>query len=213
MDGWLSSGLHYRDRILELEILIALCAYSLVSSLTPGPNNLMLMSSGANFGFKRTIPHMLGVSLGFTLMVTLVGLGLMQLFDLYPLSYDILKIFSVAYLLYLAYKIANSAAPEGQSNDNAKPFTFLQAAMFQWVNPKAWAMALTAISVYSPTRSVGSILFVAIVFGAINLPSITVWIYLGQQLSRLLHSQFRLKLFNYGMACLLVASLYPVIIE
>ena len=189
---------------------MALSAYSLVSSLTPGPNNLMLMSSGANFGFKRTVPHMLGVSLGFTLMVTLVGLGLMQLFDLYPLTYDLLKVFSVLYLLYLAYKIANSAAPKGKSRDETKPFTFLQAAIFQWVNPKAWAMALTAISVYSPTRSISSIVVVALIFGAINLPSITVWVYLGQQLSRILHSPIRLKVFNYSMAFLLVASLYPV---
>lgn len=195
---------------MNVEVFMALSAYSLVSSLTPGPNNLMLMSSGANFGFKRTVPHMLGVSLGFTLMVTLVGLGLMQLFDLYPLTYDLLKVFSVLYLLYLAYKIANSAAPKGKSRDETKPFTFLQAAIFQWVNPKAWAMALTAISVYSPTRSISSIVVVALIFGAINLPSITVWVYLGQQLSRILHSPIRLKVFNYSMAFLLVASLYPV---
>jgi len=197
---------------MNIEILTALAAFAFVSSITPGPNNLMLMSSGANFGFKLTIPHMLGVSLGFVFMVCLVGAGLIQIFDIYPISYQILKGFSVLYLVYLAYKIATSKPIQEQQDNNTKPFSFLQAAIFQWVNPKAWTMALTAISVYSPSKSMESILLVGVVFGAINLPSVGVWTVLGQQLKRFLTSDTKLRMFNITMALLLIASLYPMVI-
>jgi len=197
---------------MNIEILTALAAFAFVSSITPGPNNLMLMSSGANFGFKLTIPHMLGVSLGFVFMVCLVGAGLIQIFDIYPISYQILKGFSVLYLIYLAYKIATSKPIQDQQTNNTKPFSFLQAAIFQWVNPKAWTMALTAISVYSPSKSMESILLVGVVFGAINLPSVGVWTVLGQQLKKFLTSDTKLRMFNITMALLLIASLYPMVI-
>jgi len=197
---------------MNIEILTALATFAFVSSITPGPNNLMLMSSGANFGFKLTIPHMLGVSLGFVFMVCLVGAGLIQIFDIYPISYQILKVFSILYLVYLAYKIATSAPIQDQKTHNTKPFSFLQAAIFQWVNPKAWTMALTAISVYSPSKSMESILLVGAIFGAINLPSVGIWTVLGQQLKRLLTSDNKLKVFNFTMALLLIASLYPMVI-
>ena len=195
---------------MNYELLSALIIFSFVSSITPGPNNLMLMSSGANFGFKRTLPHMLGVALGFTLMVVLVGLGIIQLFDNYPLSYQILKVVSVAYLLYLAYKIAISASNFDSSDAKVVPMTFIQAVLFQWVNPKAWTMALTAISVYAPSKSVAAIVFVALIFGAVNLPCISSWTALGQKMQNFLTSNKRLRIFNFSMASLLVLSLYPV---
>ncbi|GGH36683.1 Threonine/homoserine/homoserine lactone efflux protein [Cribrihabitans marinus] len=184
--------------------------FAFVSSITPGPNNLMLLASGANFGFRRSIPHMLGIGLGFVFMVLMVGVGLIQIFDAYPLSYSVLKVGSVAYLLFLAWKIAN-AAPARGNTARGTPMTFLQAAAFQWVNPKAWAMALTAISAYAPGQTLAAIAAVAIVFGAINLPSVSTWTLLGQQMARLLTNPRRLALFNWTMALLLVASLYPVI--
>jgi len=196
---------------MTFDLLLALIAFAFVSSISPGPNNLMLMSSGANFGFKRTIPHMLGVGLGFTFMVILVGIGLMQLFTNYPVMYQILKYVSVAYLLYLAYKIATASKPNGSQTNRSNPITFLQAAAFQWVNPKAWTMALTAISVYSPSQQMESIAIVALVFGLVNLPSVSLWTVLGQQLSKILSSDLRLRAFNFTMAGLLLASLYPVI--
>jgi len=197
---------------MNYEIISALIIFSFVSSITPGPNNLMLMSSGVNFGFKRTLPHMFGVAAGFTLMVVLVGLGIMQVFDIYPLSYQILKVISVSYLFYLAYKIATSGAITATNAVKVAPMTFLQAALFQWVNPKAWTMALTAISVYAPSKSVSAIMFVALVFGMVNLPCISCWAILGQQMQRLLSSYRRLRIFNFSMALLLVLSLYPVIL-
>ncbi len=201
---------------MTVELFTGLALFSFVSSITPGPNNLMLMASGANFGFRRTLPHMLGVGLGFTAMVTLVGLGLVGLFEAYPLSYEVLKLVSVVYLVYLAWKIATSAAPAGtevSADTQGKPITFIQAVLFQWVNPKAWTMALTALTVYAPSQNFLSVLLVAVVFGGINLPCVSLWTLLGQQLQRLLTSRRRLVVFNVSMAVLLVVSLYPVLLS
>ncbi|MEP2718937.1 LysE family translocator [Pseudophaeobacter sp.] len=195
---------------MTYELFLALALFAFVSSITPGPNNLMLMASGANFGFRRTIPHMLGVGLGFVFMVILVGAGLVQIFDAFPVSYTALKVASVIYLLYLAWKIAH-AGPVETSGNRGAPMTFLQAAAFQWANPKAWAMALNAISAYTPDQTLWAIFIVAAVFGAINLPSVGSWTILGQQMARFLTNPRRLTQFNWLMAVLLVASLYPVI--
>lgn len=195
---------------MTLELITAFAGYCFVSSITPGPNNLMLMASGANFGFLRTIPHMLGVGLGFVLMVVLVGIGLAQIFDLYPITHTILKIGSVGYLLYLAWKIAN-AAPVNAKDSSGTPMTFLQAAAFQWVNPKAWTMAVTAVTVYAPDTNLATLLLVAAIFGAVNLPAVSSWTLLGQQMARILTNPTRLRLFNWSMAALLIASLYPVL--
>ncbi|WP_299722506.1 LysE family translocator [uncultured Tateyamaria sp.] len=195
---------------MSFDLLPALAAFAFVSSITPGPNNLMLMASGANFGFRRSIPHMLGIGIGFCLMVLLVGAGLVQVFDAYPISHQILKVFSVLYLLYLAWKIANAAPIKG-GEGKGTPMTFLQAAAFQWVNPKAWSMALTAVTAYTPDTTLAAIGLVALVFGAINLPAVSSWTLLGQQMARILTNTARLTAFNWTMAALLVASLYPVL--
>ena len=197
---------------MTVDLLSALAAFAFVSSITPGPNNLMLMASGANFGLTRSLPHMMGVAIGFTVMIVLVGVGLMQLFDLWPASYEILKYGSVLYLFWLAWKVANAAEPGRASEQGGNPITFLQAAAFQWVNPKAWAMALTAIAAYAPTRDIGAVLLVSAVFGAINLPSISIWTLMGQQIRHILTSPARLRAFNWTMAALLILSVMPVIL-
>ncbi|WP_093036302.1 LysE family translocator [Roseovarius azorensis] len=193
------------------DILIALATFAFVTVMTPGPNNLMLLASGTNFGFTRTIPHMLGIGLGFPLMVACVGLGVMQIFDLWPLSYTILKIASVGYLLYLAWKIAHAAPPK-EAMAETRPLTFLQSAAFQWVNPKAWSMALSAITLYATGRDLAAVLWVAGVYVAVSTISTTSWTVLGQQLRRLLKDQTRLRIFNWIMAALLVATLIPVLL-
>lgn len=195
---------------MMLETLPALALFALVTSVTPGPNNLMLMASGANFGFRRTVPHMLGVGLGFVLMTFLVGIGLAGLFQTYPLAVTALEVVSVVYMLWLAWKIAHAAAPKDRQAGGT-PMTFLQAAAFQWVNPKAWAMALTAITVHAPDRSLWAVALVAVIFGAINLPSVSLWTLIGQQLRRVLTNTRRLTIFNWTMAGLLVLSLAPVL--
>jgi threonine/homoserine/homoserine lactone efflux protein len=195
---------------MMLETLPALALFAFVTSVTPGPNNLMLMASGANFGFRRTVPHMLGVGLGFVLMTFLVGVGLAGLFQTYPLAVTVLEVVSVVYMLWLAWKIAHAAAPRDRQAGGT-PMTFLQAAAFQWVNPKAWAMALTAVTVHAPDRSLWAVALVALIFGAINLPSVSLWTLIGQQLRRVLTNARRLTVFNWTMAGLLVLSLAPVL--
>lgn len=195
---------------MTYELFTGLALFASVASITPGPNNLMLMASGTNYGFRRTIPHMVGVSAGFVLMVFLVGIGLAQLFTAYPVSHTILKTFSIVYLLYLAWKIATATLSQTAASGSARPFTFIQAALFQWVNPKAWTMALTAVTVYSPNQTLASVALVAAIFGIINLPSISLWTMLGKRVQRYLRSDKHLLVFNITMAALLVASLIPV---
>lgn len=197
---------------MSIEILGALALFALVSSITPGPNNLMLMNSGASFGIKKTIPHVLGVVIGFDIMVMLVGTGIMGVFERYPIGAEILKVASIAYLLYLSYQIATSTSAPEQTDAQAKPMSFLQAALFQWINPKAWTMALTAISVYATSTDFKAVLFVTVVFGLINLPSVSVWVFLGKKMQSILTNQTRLRAFNMTMALLLVGSLYPVLL-
>ena len=197
---------------MTLDLLSALVAFALVTVITPGPNNFMLMASGANFGFRRTLPHMLGVGLGFPAMCFCVGLGVMRLFDLWPPLYTILTVLSVGYMFYLAWKIANASAPE-KSAVTGKPLTFFEAASFQWVNPKAWSMALSAITLYAPGRSMGAVLWVVGVYVACSVISTSTWTAIGTTLRRFLQEGRRLKMFNWTMAALLVASLIPVILR
>lgn len=195
---------------LPNDLLIGLIGFAFVSSITPGPNNMMLLASGVNFGFRRTIPHMLGISLGHAVMVLLVGLGLAGLFLAYPAARLVLTLASTAYMLWLAWKIANAAPPDPKA-PTGRPLSFLQAALFQWVNPKAWTMALTAISLYTPNTSLASVGTVALVFCATNLPSVSSWAALGTALRGFLRDPKRLRAFNWTMAILLVLSLYPVL--
>jgi len=195
---------------MTFDLLAAIFGFALVTAGTPGPNNLMLMASGANFGFRRTVPHMLGIGLGFPTMVFLVGVGVMQVFDLWPLGYTILKVLSVGYLLYLAWKIANAAPPEA-TEATGSPLTFLQAAAFLWVNPKAWSMALSAVTLYAASRDIPAVLWVAGTYVAASGLTTTSWTVLGQQLRRLLKRPGTLQKFNFVMAALLVATLIPVL--
>lgn len=195
---------------MTYDILSALIGFAFATSITPGPNNMMLLASGANFGLRRTVPHMLGISLGHAFMVFLVGIGLAQIFHRYPQTDMILKLAATVYMLWLAWKIANAAPPrEGEAK--GRPFTFVQAAAFQWVNPKAWAMALTAVTVYAPSDTAASMALVALVFAMVNLPSVSLWAAAGQAVRRWLTTRQRLRAFNIGMAVLLVASLWPVL--
>ena len=201
--------------MMTTELLAALAVFALVSSITPGPNNLMLMTSGINFGLARTIPHMLGVSLGLTLMIALIGLGVMKIIEAIPGSTLIITAASGLYLLYMAWRIATtdtSPAENGVLVAKSKPLTFVQAALFQWINPKAWTMALTAISAYAP-KSQGwvGVVVVAGVFGVVNLPSTATWAIMGAKLRNFLSDPLRLRTFNIIAALLLVVSLYPMV--
>ena len=193
-----------------LELYLALVLFAFVSSVTPGPNNIMLLASGANFGFFKTIPHMLGISIGHVFMTILIGTLIMEIFKLYPITFIMLKIFCALYLLYFSWKIATISIKKADKS-TAKPFSFYQAAIFQWVNPKAWAMSLTAITIYAPEKNFFSVCIVAIIFGFVNLPCVSIWTVFGQNLRVFLNTKKRLKLFNFTMAFLLIITLYPII--
>ncbi|MGB1077045.1 MAG: LysE family translocator [Bdellovibrionales bacterium] len=199
---------------MEIEVLFALSVFALVMSITPGPNNLMLMSSGTNFGFRRSVPHMMGVTIGFFMMVIFSGVGVFELFEAFPKSQIVFKVLSVSYLSYLSWKIFMSAF-QSQGSSSAvgrlQPFNFVQALLFQWVNPKGWVMAMSAVTGYISSNSIYSLVMVAIVFSLVMLPSISLWTYMGLQIQRLLNSAIKRKVFNISVSVLLMLSLYPVV--
>ncbi len=198
---------------MSLEIIFALFIFAFVSSITPGPNNIMLMASGTNFGFQRSIPHILGINIGFSILIFSVGIGLIEIFNLIPLTQIVLKFVCGAYLIYLSYRIAVSSSNINKDGERkSKPLSFLQALLFQWVNPKGWTMSLAAISIYSPTNSLSSIILVTATFSVVNLPCQCLWALLGQQFRRLMTSSNKLKIFNYIMAGLLMLTLVQIFI-
>ncbi|MFY0636093.1 MAG: LysE family translocator [Vannielia sp.] len=191
-------------------LLFALIGFAFVCTATPGPNNMMLLASGANFGFRRSLPHMLGIVVGMLVLFSAVGAGLAAVFEVFPQAELVLKAAAVGYMLWLAWKIANAGAPR-EASAEGRPLTLLQAAGFQWVNPKAWTMALSGLSLYAPDHSLPAVAAVVLAFALVAFPSISLWTALGQQIRRLLTSPARLRAFNITMALLLVASLYPVL--
>lgn len=195
---------------MTLDSAAALTVFAFVGAVTPGPNNILVMVSAANFGMRRTAPHMLGIALGFGLMIFLTGLGLSEIFRIWPMSLTLLKWTSIAYLVWLAWKLANAAAPKGGARAG-KPLGFLGAALFQWVNPKAWTLAIATISAYLPDPAPGPALIAASVFMLVSIPANLLWAKLGEGLAHLLADPRRLRAFNWGMACLLLASLWPIL--
>ncbi|MBF9034488.1 LysE family transporter [Rhodobacterales bacterium HKCCE2091] len=191
--------------------LPALALFAIAATITPGPNNIMLLASGANFGLRRTIPHLAGIALGFGGMIALIGFALLNVFELVPGLRTVILALSAVYLLYLAWKVANAAPPK-EAEAEARPLTFLQAAAFQWVNPKAWYMAIYAQTTFAPDGPVlAGALLVGAVFAICSVPCTTIWAWGGVQVRRILSTHARLRVFNITMALLLVASLYPAL--
>ncbi|OYR08318.1 LysE family translocator [Brucella grignonensis] len=190
-------------------IIPSLASFVFAATITPGPNNIMVMASGANFGLRRSIPHLLGISVGVLLIIVLAGVGLMAIFDALPSLETVLRVVSTVYLLWLAWKIANVPPPDA-GKAAGRPLSFLQAAAFQWVNPKVWATSLSAITLFAPERGVVCVVLVASAFALIGLASNAIWAWMGTALQRWLIVGRRLQFFNIAMAILLIASLYPV---
>ena len=196
---------------MSLTVFSALLLFSFVSSITPGPNNVMLFASGVNFGMRRTIPHAVGISVGFACLLLAVGLGLGAVLQLYPPLFTVIKVAGGLYMLWLAWRISQSGPVEIRDS-HAQPLTLLQASLFQWVNPKAWVMAMVAMSTYT---NEGNYLFnvaiVTFVFCVVNFPSVTIWAGFGTIMRKFLQDPVKLKFFNYLMAALLVISLWPML--
>jgi threonine/homoserine/homoserine lactone efflux protein len=196
---------------MALDTFLALLLFAFTTSITPGPNNMMLFTSGVNFGFRRTIPHMLGIGVGFFVLLIAVGLGLGALLHTVPLLYTALKFAGGAYLVWIAWKIGTSRSPS-ESEGSAQPMSFISAAAFQWVNPKAWVMAVTAMATYTNEQLyLFTVLLVGLAFAAVNVPSVSTWAGFGSALRDWLSDPVRLKWFNITMAVLLVLSLWPML--
>jgi threonine/homoserine/homoserine lactone efflux protein len=186
--------------------LLPLAAYTAVMSITPGPNNVMLTASGVNFGFRRTVPHALGIGLGVGIQLYLICLGLGSLFNQLPWLQELLKWGGAAYLCYLAWRIAQ--AGEVGKADSARPITLLQGLTFQFINPKAWVMSITAAGLFLPPGESVWLAGLAIVavFVLVNIPCVSVWALFGMALARLLNDARNRLLFNGAMALLLLAT-------
>ncbi|SDB41200.1 LysE family translocator [Bauldia litoralis] len=194
------------------DTLLPLLGFVVAFTATPGPNNLMVLVSGANWGLKRTVPHIVGIALGFPLMIIAVGLGLGQVFEAYPLVHDVLKYIAFAYLLFLAWRIAQAGKPQTTSV-RSRPLNLFEAMAFQWVNPKAWALVLGATALFTtpggdPVVEIG---VMALMFGLVCLPNGIVWALFGKAIARFLSDDRRRRIFNVSMAVLLVASVLPAL--
>lgn len=188
--------------------LVPLFLFAIAGALTPGPNNMISAGSGAAFGFRRTLPQIWGVTFGFALMVIAVGFGLGAVFLSIPYAHQALKVIGSLYLLFLAWKIANAGATTGGTAVE-KPMTALQAALFQWVNPKAWTIALSMVPAFTTVggdRIVAEILVMAGVSAVVTLPALCIWAGFGALLARLLSTPRQQKIVNYVMALLVAAS-------
>jgi threonine/homoserine/homoserine lactone efflux protein len=197
-----------------MELYLSIIIFAAAASITPGPNNVMIMTSGLNFGIRRSIPHALGISLGFPMMLLALGFGLGSIFDLYPIIHDVIKFIGIIYLIYLAWRIASAASIEdGAAATN--PLSFSQAALFQWVNPKAWVMATGAISAFTSNHHAifTQIVFIAIAFFFAASISVAIWLVFGHQLKTLMKNNRQRQMFNIVMGISLIISVLPVIKE
>ena len=196
---------------MHFEVLPAMALFVFVASVTPGPNNTMLLASGVNFGYKQTLPHLAGISVGHFILLMAVGNGLEAVFNVYPATYQAMKIVGLSYLVYLAVKIIRSNKLETENSKQARPLSFIGGAAFQWVNPKAWMMSIGFFSTYMPEEA--SLIFViisCIMFSFINFPTISLWALLGTKIIHLLTNIQLRTIFNCTMAVLLLISMIPV---
>jgi threonine/homoserine/homoserine lactone efflux protein len=197
-----------------MEFYLSIFIFAISSTVTPGPNNIMIMTSGLNYGVKKSIPHLLGICFGFPVMVIVIGFGFSIVLERYPLFNEIIKVLGIVYLLYLAWLIASSS-PVSLEGRKSKPLSFTQAALFQWVNPKAWVVATGAVSAYTSVSSdiFTQVIFIALAFLIVAIPSLGTWLIFGVGIKKYLKSPKHQKVFNLSMALLLIVSVLPILIK
>ena len=197
---------------MTMEVLLSVLLFALVSTATPGPNNIMVMASGMNFGVWRTLPHYLGICIGFPAMVLVISLGLGQLFEAVPVMHQVIKVLGISYLMYLAWRIATTAT-EISADRASRPLSFWQAAAFQWVNPKAWVMAVGALATFTTVSGevLAQALWIAVAFMAVAVPCVGSWMLGGAGLRRLLQKPVYRRWFNWTMGVLLALSVIPMV--
>ncbi len=199
-----------------MSFYLALYLFCISTTITPGPNNFMIMMSTLTFGIKKSLPHFFGICLGFTLMVLCIGFGLSSLFTDYPEIHWVIKILGAAYMLFLAVKIMSSSS-HTSGKKTAKPLTFFQAALFQWVNPKAWMMSVGVIATYTSTQMQMSmttqVLIIAIIYLTSTLPCTGTWLIGGHFFKKMLKNNQQVRIFNLVLGCLLIASIILMLFE
>ncbi|HZP78478.1 MAG TPA: LysE family translocator [Pseudolabrys sp.] len=194
-------------------MLIALITFAFVTAFTPGPNNIMVTASGVNFGFARTIPHMVGVVVGFLVLLMAAAAGVGALLSAVPALEWILKIAGAAYMLWLAWKVANAGHVSEGEKGPARPWSFLQAFAFQWINPKGVITAMSSIAIYMrPDHWLFDFSLMLAIFAIMTIGSISLWTGFGVALRRLLTDPVRARVFNIAMALLLVVSIVPMVV-
>lgn len=199
---------------MSKQLIIAFIAFASAAAFTPGPNNVMLMTSGLNYGFQRSLHHLAGVTIGYSFLLAIVGLGLGAVFAAYPILQTILKYAGAVYLIYLAIVIAMSRPPDAGTAAQGKPMTFTGAALFQWINVKGWVIAVGSVSAYATIASYPwNMIILALIVCVITLGSSLTWLLFGTALQSLVRSPRAIRIFNVAMALLLIASLYPVLFE
>lgn len=197
-----------------MDYYLAILLFAFTATVTPGPNNVMIMASGLNYGVRRSLPHYFGICVGFPVMVVMVGMGIGTVFERFPVVHEIIKIAGVAYLLYLSWRIA-SASPVALEGGEGRPLTFWQAVLFQWVNPKAWVMVTGAVAAFTSV-SIGiyvQVLQITSAFALVAFPCVAMWMIFGLGLKKLLKNPLYQRAFNIAMAALLISSIAPVINE
>ena len=196
-----------------MDNLLSIFLFSLVMTITPGPNNIMILASGLNFGIRKSIPHLLGIAFGFPIMLIAVGFGLDSLVTQIPGIHLFVKVAGVGYLLFLAYKMFVTTQQK-KLNQGAKPLTFIQAVLFQWVNPKAWVMIFSGIGVFTTSTDMQTTtLILALSFFIAIFPCNGSWLFLGSQMKKLIKTDFHYKVFNRTMAILLLVSVIPSVFK
>lgn len=203
------------SQVYTYTMILSIASFGFAASISPGPNNIMLLSSGLTFGYKRTIPHALGVNFGFPVMVICVGLGIGKLFDVFPTIYSVLKVAGIGYLLWMAWHIADTKGSLDAKSTKDKPFTFLQAALFQWVNPKAWVMAITSTAAFITDEELAyvQVLIISCIYFFCAAVSANSWALGGVMLKRFVENKRSVQIFNITMAILIVGSVIPVLFE
>jgi threonine/homoserine/homoserine lactone efflux protein len=195
-----------------MEYYLSLITFTFVAGITPGPNNLMLVVSGLNHGIRKSLPHYFGICIGFPLMVAVIGFGLGALFLRFPSIYLLIKTLGISYLLFLAWKIANAGNMQA-ARALREPLTFLQGAAFQWINPKAWVVAIGAMAAFTVQgKVVESVIAIILAYLILGFIYSAVWLTLGQVLQKFLSDKSRVRAFNILMSVLLVLSIIPMVL-
>ncbi len=197
-----------------IEQLLPLAGFAFASSVTPGPNNIMVMASGAHFGVARTLPHIAGIWFGFSSMMVLAGLGFAQLVNDNPGVHMVMKAVAVAFVVFIAWKIARAGPIDAKAGDTVRPMKPHEAALFQAVNPKAWSMALAAMSLFlvADADSVSQTVTIVVMFSLCGLPCTLLWCAMGRMMAGIFRSPEKAAIANGAMALLLIVTVIPMIV-